>query len=80
MNKLKEIIKHHFNDLKSIRISMIWLYSISYLIISFYCIFKYESAATTVITSNAALVSIIFSGYIFSKTFKRGEENNDTSR
>lgn len=61
---------------------MIWIYTITYIFLIIYSTLKYESVASTAITSTATLVGIIFSGYIFSKTFKKdqaNEQNTDNS-
>lgn len=67
-SELLKIVSHHLRDLKSIRITLIWLYSIVFLFLVIYSTLKYENVASTSITATASLVGVIFSGYIYSKT------------
>ena len=80
---LKNVIDFFENlarDVKSLRASFNHIYLLLYIWLIWYSVTHYRESASTAITATAAIVSAIFGGYVFSKSYEKvniGSKKND---
>ena len=58
-------------DFKSLRTLWNWIYMALYVWISVYAVRTYPDAISTVVTVTGGVVSVIFTGYVFTKTYEK---------
>ena len=58
-------------DIKSLRSLFNWIYLILYVWLVWYSVTRYKESIPTALTCTASIVSVIFSGYVFSKTYEK---------
>lgn len=86
-----DLAQNLMRDLKSMRALWNWIYMALYVWICVWTVLHHPDAIPTVITVTGGVVSVIFSGYILSRTYEKvknggngnghptnGEENGDS--
>lgn len=71
-----DFAKNVARDLKSLRALWNWIYMALYVWICVWTTLKHPDAIPTVITVTGGVVSVIFTGYVCSKTYERVRNGN----
>ena len=84
MQKSSKIIHSDFcknvgRDMKSTRVTVLWLTITFYFLLVTYAIIHYSDSANTAITITGGLVSVVFTNYVFSKTTEKKLNNGKTN-
>jgi hypothetical protein len=70
-----DFIQNLIRDLKSLRAIFNWIYLFLYVWLIWYAATHYKESIPTAIVSTAGIVSVIFSGYIYSKKSEGSNSN-----
>lgn len=71
-----DFAKNLARDLKSLRALWNWIYMALYVWICVWTVLKHPDAISTVVTVTGGVVSVIFTGYVCSKTYERVQNGN----
>lgn len=58
-------------DVKSLRSLLNWIYCLTYIWLVWYCVTHYKESANTAIMTTGTIVSAIFAGYVFTKSYEK---------
>ena len=60
-------------DIRSLRSLLCWVYCFLYMWVVWYCLTHYPESANTVVMTTGGIVSAVFGGYVFSKSYEKGK-------
>ena len=71
-----DLIQNLLRDLKSMRIVWCWIFMTLYVWMCIWTVLRYPDAIPTVVTVTGGVVSVIFSGYVLSRTYEKVKNGN----
>lgn len=71
-----DFAKNVARDIKSLRALWNWIYMALYVWICVWTVLYHPSAIATVVTVTGSVVSVIFTGYVLSKTYEKTRLGN----
>lgn len=74
-----DLAQNAIRDLKSLRALWNWIYMTLYVWICVWSVLHYPEAVTTIVTVTGGVVSVIFSGYVLTKTYEKIKNGNGRS-
>jgi uncharacterized membrane protein len=71
-----DVVQNAARDMKSLRALWNWVYMALYVWICVWSVLHYPETIPTVVTATAGVVSVIFTGYVLSKTYEKVKNGN----
>lgn len=71
-----DFVRNLMRDIKSLRALWNWVYMALYVWICVWTVLYHPDAITTVVTVTGGVVSVIFTGYVLTKTYERVKNGN----
>ena len=71
-----DFVKNLMRDIKSLRALWNWVYMALYVWICVWTVLYHPDAIATVVTVTGGVVSVIFTGYVLTKTYERVKNGN----
>lgn len=71
-----DIIQNVLRDLKSLRAMWNWLYLALYVYLCVWVALHHPDHLSTALTVTGGIVSVVFTGYVFSKTYEKIKNGN----
>ena len=66
-----EFFQNLARDVRSLRSLLCWVYCFLYIWVAWYALTHYPSSANTVVMTTGGIVSAIFTGYVFTKSYEK---------
>lgn len=73
-NEVMEFFQNLARDIRSLKSLLCWVYCFLYIWVAWYALTHYPASANTVVMTTGGIVSAVFTGYVFAKSYEKGKK------